>query len=222
MTLIEVMVSLAVLSMLMVSVWSSSNGALRAMEVGEEVQDRDAIVRNGLLRMETELSMTYLSFNRRLDETRHYTLFEGRDQFQSDSLTFSAFAHLRVRKDADESDQSVIQYFLEADPEDKSRTHLYRRESRRLTGDLPEELERYFPAYVLVEDVVSFDVKYWDPTALEWRDEWRTTQLDLQPDRLPPRLEIKLGVQDGDDVVYFTTQVVLMMQEKIDLGRGQQ
>lgn len=222
MTLMEVMISLAVLAMLMVSVWSSFNGTLRAMEVGEEIQNRYSIVRNGVLRMESELSMAYLSFNRPLDETKHYTLFEGRDSFNSDSLTFSSFAHLRVRKDANESDQSVIQYFLEADPTDKSRIHLYRRESRRLTGDRPEDLERFFPAYVMVEDVVSFDVKYWDAQLLDWRDEWRTMSLDYQPDRLPPRVKIKLGVRDGEDIVYVTTQVVLMMQEKIDLSKGQQ
>jgi general secretion pathway protein J len=222
MTLIEIMISLAVLSMLMISVWSSFNGTLRAMEVSEEIQNRYSIVRNGLLRMESELSMTYLSFNRPLDDLKHYTLLDGRDHFESDSVTFSAFAHMRVRKDANESDQSVIQYMLLPDPKDGKRTHLYRRESRRLTGDRPEDLERYFPAYVLVEDVVSFDVKYWNVQDLDWQDEWRTNSLDYQPDRLPPRIKIRLGVQDGEDIVYFSTQVVLMMQEKIDLAKGQQ
>ncbi|MCX4242954.1 type II secretion system protein GspJ [Paraliomyxa miuraensis] len=224
-TLIEVMVSLAVLAMLMISVWSSFKGTLRAMEVSEQIQDRYAIVRNGMLRMETELSMAYLSLNQieaAINFSKYYTLFEGRDEFDSDSVTFSAFAHLRMRKDANESDQSVIQYFLGSDPEDKSRTHLYRRESRRLTGDRPEDMERFFPAYVLVEDVVSFDVQYWDPTKIEWVDEWRTTANDYQPNRLPTRVKIKLGVQDGDDVVYFGTQVPLMMQEPIDLSKGQQ
>lgn len=221
MTLIEVMISLAVMAMMMASVWSSFKGTTKAMEVAEEIQDRYSIVRNGLLRMETELSMSYLSFNFQPGDPLHYTLFEGRDSFESDSITFSAFAHLRVRKDANESDQSVIQYFLEQDPEDSDRVHLYRRESKRLTGDIPEDLENYFPAYVLVEDVVSFDVKYWDSKQFEWRDEWRTTALDQQPDRLPERVKISLGVQDGDDVVMFTSQVPLMMQERIDLGRGQ-
>lgn len=222
MTLIEVMISLAVLAMLMVSVWSSFNGTLRAMEVGEEIQNRYSIVRNGMLRMESEISMAYLSFNRPLDDVKHYTLFEGRDSFDSDSLTFSAFAHLRVRKDSNESDQSVIQYFLQADPEDNDRVHLYRRESRRLTGDRPEDLERFFPAYVLVEDVVSFDVEYWDAQKLDWQDEWRTMSLDYQPDRLPPRVKITLRVRDGEDIIPLTTQVVLPMQEKIDLSKGQQ
>jgi general secretion pathway protein J len=222
MTLIEVMISMAVLGMLMVSVWSSFNGTMRAMEVSEEIQDRYSIVRNGMLRMESELSMTYLSFNRPLDDPKHYTLLDGRDQFDADSITFSSFAHLRVRKDADESDQSAIQYVLLPDPEDNDRTHLYRRESRRLTGDPPEDFERYFPAYVMVEDVVSFDLKYWNVQDLDWQDEWRTNSLDFQPDRLPPRIKIKVGIRDGDDIVYFSTQVVLMMQEKIDLAKGQQ
>lgn len=221
-TLIEVMISMAVLGMLMVSVWSSFNGTLKAMEVSEEIQNRYSIVRNGLVRIEAELTMAYLSFNRPIDEQLNYTLFEGRDQFESDSLTFSAFAHLRVRKDANESDQALIQYFLESDPDDKDRVHLYRRESRRLTGDLPENLEQFFPAYILVEDVVTFNLEYWDNKALEWRDEWRTTAIDQQPDRLPERVKIKLGIKDGDDVVYFNTQVPLMMLEKIDLSKGQQ
>lgn len=220
-TLIEVMISLAVLSMMVVSVWSSFKGTVRAMEVSEDIQNRYSIVRNGLLRIETELSMAYLSFNRPLDEVRHFTLLDGRDSFESDSITFSAFAHLRVRKDANEGDQSVIQYFLEQDAEDKSRTHLFRRESRRLTGDIPEDMERYFPAYVLIEDVVSFDVKYWNVQDLDWQDEWRTNKIDYQPDRLPERIKIEIGIQDGDDVVYFTSQIVLMMQEKIDLSKGQ-
>ncbi len=218
-TLIEVMISLAVLSMLMVSVWSSFKGTIRAMDTFEVIQERYAIVRNGMLRLEAELSMTYLSFNRPLGDPAHYTLFEGRDSFESDSLTFSAFAHLRVRKDANESDQAVIQYFIEKDPEDGDRTHLYRRESRRLTGDQPEDLERFFPAYVVIEDVVAFDVKYWNNKEFEWEDEWRTTAIDMQPDRLPERVKIRIGIQDDDEVVYFTSQVPLLMQEKIDLGK---
>ena len=220
MTLIEVMISLAVLGMMLVSVWSGFRGTLRGMEMSEEIQTRYSIVRGGISRMESELMMAYLSFNRPSYETKHYTMFEGRDGFDADSLTFSSFAHLRIRKDSNESDQTVIQYFVEQDPEDRSRTHLYRREARRLTGDLPEDLERFWPAYVLIEDVVSFDVKYWENREMEWEDEWRTTAIDMQPDRLPQRVKVTLGVLDTDgETVYFTFQAVLMMQEKIDLSR---
>lgn len=219
-TLIEVMISFAVLGMMVMSVWSSFKGTMKGMETNEEIQDRYAIVRNGLARVTSELTMAYLSHNRPLDDVKHYTLFEGRDSFESDSVTFSAFAHQRIRKHANESDQSVIQYFIMQDPDDSSRSHLYRRESRRLTGDKPEDMEQFFPAYVLIEDVVSFDVKYWDNRNFEWLDEWRTMQLDMQADRLPERVLVKIGVRDGGEIVHITAQAVLPMQERIDLGKN--
>lgn len=219
MTIIEVMISLAVMGMMLVTIWSGFKGTLKGMEVTEEIQFRYSTVRGGLSRMVTEMSMSYLSFNRPLDDEKHYTLFEGRDGFDADSVTFSAFAHQRIRKDSDESDQSIIQYFVEDDPNDKSRRHLYRRESRRLTGDRPEDLEDFAPAYILIEDVVKFDVKYWDPREMEWREEWATMRVDMQPDRLPERVLIALTIQDGEDEVEFHNQVVLLMQEKIDLSK---
>lgn len=218
-TLIEVMISMAVMSMIVVSVWSSFRGTLDGMALTEEVQLRYSIVRNGLVRMQSELEMSYLSFGRPLDDVRHYTLFDVADSGKRDDLTFSTFAHLRVRKDANESDQAVIQYFIEKDPEDSSRTHLYRRETRRLTGDRADQFDEYFPAYVLIEDVDEFNVECWDERQREWLDEWRTTKNDMQPDRLPTRVRIKIKVRDGDELVQFTAQAVLPMQEKIDLGK---
>ncbi len=218
-TLIEVMISMAVMSMIVVSVWSSFRGTLDGMKLTEDVQLRYSIVRNGLVRMQSELEMSYLSFNRPLDDIRHYTLFDVADSGKRDDLTFSSFAHLRVRKDANESDQTVLQYFLEKDPEDSTRTHLYRRETRRLTGDRADQFDEYFPAYVLIEDVEEFNVECWDERQREWLDEWRTTKNDMQPDRLPTRVRIGIKVRDGDELVQFTAQAVLPMQEKIDLGK---
>lgn len=220
MTLIEVMVSLAILGMMVLSIWQSFKGTTKGIESTEEVQKHYSIIRNGLARMTSELSMAYLSFNRPLDDPKHYTYFEGIDGFEEDELTFSAFAHQRIRKDSNESDQSVIRYELQPDPDDRSRTHLYRRESRRLDGELPEDLENFYPAYVVIEDVVAFDVKYWDNREEDWIDEWRTTRVDSQPDRLPQRVWIKLEVKTpGGDIEEFHTQVPLMMQERIDLSK---
>lgn len=220
-TLIEILVSVAVMVMMTVSIYAGFNTTAQNMRIAEQTQQKYAVLRNCLSRIGAEVSMAYLSFNRPADEDRHYTLFDGFDQFSSDSLTFSAFAHVRMRKDADESDQSVVQYFLFKDPKDSTRTHLYRRESRRLTGDRVEKLQDYFPAYIFCEDVRSFDVKYWDVKRVEWRDEWRTTKLDMQPDRLPERVKITLGVWDpelGKEVKY-TTQTLILMLEKLDFSK---
>jgi general secretion pathway protein J len=220
MSLIEVMVAVAIITMMVVAVWASFRGTLRGMRTTEQIQVRYGMIRNAMGTMTRELSMAYLSFNRPATETVHFTFFEGRDGFDSDSLTFSSFAHLRIRKDANESDQSVIQYFLAKDPKDSSRTHLYRRETKRLTSVLPERLENYYPAYVLCEDVKELDFKYWDNRKFEWVEEWRTTQKDLHPDRLPERVKLTLKIKDDTGkLVSYTTQIQLFMQEKIDLSK---
>ncbi len=220
MTLIEVIVAMAIVTVMMLSVWRSFSATVTATEMTVDIQQRYATVRNAMDRMSIELSSAYLSFNRQPQETKHFTLFEGRTGNAGDSVTFSSFSHLRIRRDANESDQSVIQYFLAEDPEDSSRQHLYRRETKRLTGDLPEYLRRYAPAYVMCEDVHSLEFTYWDPLRREWLEEWRTTAVDQQPDRLPPRVKIKLGIMNDDrEIEYFVTQTVLPMQEKIDLGK---
>jgi general secretion pathway protein J len=220
MTLIEVIVAMAIVTVMMLGVWRSFSATVTAAEMTEDIQERYASIRNAMDRMSSELAGAYLSFNRPPEETRHFTLFEGRSGADGDSVTFSAFSHLRIRRDANESDQSVIQYFLAADPEDSQRQHLYRRETKRLTGDLPEDLRRYAPAYVMCEDVYSLEFRYWDPVREEWLEEWRTTAVDQQPDRLPPRVRIKMGIEDDEgEIHYFITQTTLPMQEKIDLGK---
>jgi general secretion pathway protein J len=220
MTMIEALVALAIVAMMLVSVWTSFGSTVTSMEETEKIQDRYNMLRNAMDRMAAEISMAYLSFNRPRGETRQYTFFEGRQEGEGDSLTFSSFAHLRVRKDSNEADQTILQYVIEDDPEDSKRKHLYRRETKRLTGDLPEHVYRFAPAYVLCEDVESLEFRYWDPTRLEWLEEWRTTSLDQQPDRLPTRVEIRLGFYDEtDELVYLVTQVPLAMLEKIDLEK---
>lgn len=219
-TLLEILVAVAVMTMMTASVYASFRTTAQSMRHAEKLQQRYSVLRNCLSRMGAELSMSYLSFNRPSDEAKHYTLFEGRDSFNNDSVTFTSFSHVRMRKDANESDQTLVQYVIAKDPKDASRSHLYRRASRRLTGDRPEDMYLYHPAYVFCEDVKSFDVKYWDAQRIEWRDEWRTMKQDMQPDRLPERVKISLGVYDAElgKEVKYTTQTLLFMQEKLDFA----
>lgn len=221
MALIEVMVALGILTMMVASVWSGFEGSVRASEISQKVQTRYQSIRGALNRMAVEIPHAYLSYGQALDEQRHFTIFDGRMESDSSILTFSSFAHLRLRKDSKEGDQSLIQYFVERDPEDSDKKNLYRRETKRLTGDLPEDLERFAPAYVLCENVESVRFEYWDETKEEWRKEWNTTRNDEQADRLPERVRIELTVRDPeeDEELKFYTQTVLFMNEKLDAKR---
>ena len=74
MTMIEILISFAILAMMLTSVWSSFRGALNGLETVEDVQDRYRILRNGMSRITRELSMAYLSKNRPVDLNQHFTL----------------------------------------------------------------------------------------------------------------------------------------------------
>ncbi len=69
-----------------------------------------------------------------------------------------------------------------------------RRETRRLGyepfEDLPGE------TYVLLEDIQGISYEFYDNVKDEWVEEWDTTSLDGQPNRLPPRVRIYLSVLD--------------------------
>lgn len=220
MALIEVLVALGILTMMVASVWSGFDGTVRAREISEKVQTRYQSIRSALNRMAVEIPHAYLSYSQASDEQRHLTIFDGRVESNSSILTFSSFAHLRIRKHSKEGDQSLIQYFVDVDPTDSSRRNLYRRESKRLTGDLPEEMERFEPAYILCEDVDGVQFEYWDEVQEEWRREWNTMRNDEQADRLPERVRIKLTVRDEEgEPMEFSTQTILFMSEKLDAKR---
>ena len=215
--MVEVLVALAIISMMTMSTFVAFNNTRKASTEFEAVQVRYHGIRLAMNRMATEISLAYLSQNRPAGEEKHYTLFEGREDFGSDNLTFSSFAHLRVRQGAKESDQTVIQFFVEED--DEGVINLYRRESRRLEGDLPEQMVQFVPAYILLEDVQSLKFDYWDPSRREWREDWSTVRNDAQPDRLPSRVKITLEVDNDGESEFFTTQTVILMEEKIDLSK---
>lgn len=220
MALIEVMVALGILTMMVASVWSGFEGTVRASEISQKVQTRYQSIRSALNRMTVEIPHAYLSYGQSMDEQRHFTIFDGQIISGSSILTFSSFAHLRLRKDSNEGDQSLIQYFVAQDPTDSNKKNLYRRESKRLTGDLPEDLERFAPAYILCEDVDAVHFQYWDEVQEEWRKDWTTIRNDAQPDRLPERVRIELVIRDEEDELQsFFTQTVLFMNEKLDAKR---
>jgi hypothetical protein len=73
----------------------------------------------------------------------------------------------------------------------------------------------------VIEDVVNFDVKYWDNRQFDWIDEWRTMATDMQPDRIPERVKITVDVVDQHgETVSFTAQAAPMLQERIDLAKA--
>jgi general secretion pathway protein J len=140
----------------------------------------------------------------------------GKNSLPYDSLDFAAFTHRRTTRDAHESDQAEIGYYVAPDPDNDEKNDLVRREQT------PIDLEptKGGVREVVAEDVVEFDVRYFDPLTGQWGDVWDTTQINGQPNRMPLEVSIKIvlkGVGNGDPYTY-ETKVFLPMQQPLSFG----
>ncbi|MCB9599399.1 MAG: prepilin-type N-terminal cleavage/methylation domain-containing protein [Sandaracinus sp.] len=206
MTLVEAMVSIAILSVVSVMVWGGFSQTSKNKERVEADLDRNHIVSSALSRMQRELSMAYVSaqVNPSPALVKVNTCFVGTDRSGGDRIDFTSFSHRRLFRDAHESDQNEISYFVTRHPTDQRRKVLARREQRRIDDDP----RRGGEVQILVDDVTDLELEYLDPLTTEWVRTWDTTQLTGQPSRLPAQVRIRLTVphprRRGSTVTYGT------------------
>lgn len=216
-TLLEVMISLAIMVGLFIIIYGTFNATRRTYAKVTKIQDRWHVVRNGMSLMTQDLSMAYVSLNENMSEVNRRTYFRYTKGDYGDELRFSTFAHRRLYKDANESDQCIIQYFLAPDPDDRAVTSLFRRETRRLANEEPEKIPG--EAYVLINDVLDIRYEFFDKTQDNWQDDWDTTTVDGQPNRLPNRIRVYLTIRSeiGNEVI-LVTQVAPALTDGIVLN----
>lgn len=218
MTLLEILVSLAVLAMISLLIYGAFDSMSRGRK-GEAMRvERARQGRQALERMSREIAAAFVSahnpFNQALLTRR--TIFSGQNGSRFDRLDFASFAHVRVSAESKESDQAEIGYFVAPDPDVPDKMDLVRREQSPI--DL--EPDRGGDVYVIAEDVESFDIRYFDPLASAWVETWDTQQLTQQLNRLP--LEVKLtlvlkGVRNNPPY-RFVTKVMLGVQQPLSFG----
>ncbi len=212
-TLLELMVALAIFLIATALVWGSLAQTLKARAILETIELRYQGVRLALGRISRELSMAYLSKNDTPGAVEPRTYLIAERHASSAEISFSYMGHQRLYRDADESDTAVVTYFVESDREDRGKQNLYRRETRRIA---PRDERDLGAAYVACEDVVKFELEFWDATKEEWQDEWDTKNADGQPDHLPSKVRIRLVVRDekGRDTP-FVTETQIFLQEPL-------
>ncbi len=82
-----------------------------------------------------------------------------------------------------------------------------------LPADEPAEYD------VLIHDLVSAKIEFWNWKNLDWQDTWDTTQSDGQKGWLPSRVRITVTIKDAQDQDYkLTTQARILMQEPLSFG----
>lgn len=218
MTLLEILVSLGVMAMISLLIYGAFDSMSRGRR-GEALRaDRARQGRDAVQRIARELQSAYLSLHTPTNQAlvTRLTAFYGQNSTQYDRLDFSSFAHRRVVKDARESDQAEIGYFVVKDPEVDGKMDLVRREQAPIDFDY----KRGGVVNVLAEDVERFDLRYLDPLTGQWVDTWDSTQLMGQLNRLPleVRIELELKPVRNTPPFRYVTKVMLPIQQPLKFG----
>lgn len=192
-TLVEALVAIAVFGIVATIVFGGFSQTMRNRQFVEAQSDRSHVIRVAMERMVREISSAFVSVhvnpNPQLITMR--TGFHGRREGRGARLDFTSFSHRRLYRDAHESDQNELGYFLAEvrNEEGDRRTALVRREQNRIDDDF----EHGGQAAVLVEEVLEFELSFLDPLSLEWRDTWDASSGQEQ-NRLPAQVRIRLTV----------------------------
>lgn len=232
-SLIEIMVSVVLMGMMGTILMTSLNSSIRAKDTVEEISARYQVVRQAMARMAREISMSYLSRHINLQEPAFMTQFKG----NSESLYFSAFGNVVRQKDAHQTDQQVLGFYLANDK--SGQKSLMRRQQPNLNLDV----EKGGRAYVLCPNVKSLAFSYYDDRYEKWDESWhadpagyaeQAASLDKdqkkqqaevmakegtpKPWRLPRYVKISMTVEMslGTEMTWIT-EAEIPIQEPLDL-----
>ena len=210
MTLIEVMVAMAMFAIVGSLVYGGFAQTSRAKRRLETQLDRYHELRMTMERMVRELSMAYVSTHYNISPSLQgmRTTFIGKDSGFGDRIDFTSVSHTRIYRDAKESDQNELSYYLTDAPDGEGKVLARRMQSR--PDDKPTEGGR---VEVMLTDVLEFDLEYLDPVNWEWVKDWDAVQGVSQTNRLPAQVKIKLTVPSlspgSEKREVFVTRAVL-------------
>ena len=207
-SLVELMIAVAVTAFIGAVIAGTYQQVDRASTLVRDQSARASAVRLSLARMTRELSMAYLSDHYDLARFRDRpTLFKGDD----DKILFTTMAHVRRYQDTAQSDQMVVEYLVERDPETGEEA-LFRREK----VVIDDETDRGGRTDLVADHVTKLSLRYWDRARKEWVREWSTRSAEHM-NELPPRVKIELEVkgQDGKTST-FTTQARVAIPLPLD------
>lgn len=208
-SLLEVMIAVAITGIIGALTLGAFRQVDRASEIARSQGERYAAARLALSRLSREVSMAFLSEH--YDHKRYRerpTLFKGRE----DSLLLTTMAHERLARDAKESDQSVVEYSVDADPEHAGEEGLFRREKARID----DEPDREGRKDLVADHVAAFRLSYWDAKRKDWVREWSTRSVEHQ-DELPGRVRFELEMKLADGrIEKFSTETRIAITRPLD------
>ena len=204
-TLMEVLIAVSIVSIIGTLVYGSFARTFEARDLVNRVQERYHSVRLALERMSLEINMAFVydcrERNSLMGDPKLRSMFTVEQEGKVDRMQFTSFSHLRLHRDSHESDQNLLTYYGEDDPQEPSRTNLMRREKLRFDGEPDEGGE----AQVMCENIEGLDLEAWDDVKGEWVEEWDCQQIE-RLNTMPKMIKITLTVKDeaGKELPFTT------------------
>ncbi len=216
MTLLEIMIAVAIMVVMMTIAWRTIAHTSDARREFEQYEERNHELRVAMGRVVADFEAAYLSRNEDVNASHPRTMMIAKPTGKIPNIRFSTLGHRVLWADANESEQTVIQYLAHDNPEHPGQVDWVRREQRRMSNEPPEEEPADYD--VLVHDIVSVKIEFWNWRDLAWVDTWDTTQSDGQRGMLPARVRITLTVRGFDKDIVLTTQARILMQETLNFS----
>ncbi|AKF80806.1 general secretion pathway protein J [Myxococcus fulvus 124B02] len=212
-TLMEVMVAVAITALMGTVVAMAFQTGLTAKETVEADADRYRQLRVAMNRMSREIGSAYVSdrfdLKRFRDQQDRPSNFVG----ESDRLLFTTFAHQRLYTDVKESDQAVVEYFVDASDDKTARGRQDLK--RRVNPNVDDRMDRGGTTDVLLEGVKKLEFEYWNSERKEWDDEWDTRRPE-QKSILPTRVRVTVtAVDETGKEARYSTQTRIMLNTEL-------
>lgn len=209
-SIIEIVIAAALIAMLGLALLTLLRTGFRSKNLLISVSGRYHDGRLAMERMANEISMAYLSSHVNPVNPVVITKFDG----QESSIAFDAFGNIPFLKDAKESDQRELSFFI-ADDEKTRKPALMRKVHNNLTDDLGKDGR----VEVLCPDVKSLTFKYWDDDIKTWQPVW-TTDGAVPRQLLPSRVQIELVILMNDEKERkFVTEVEIWLKKRFTISK---
>lgn len=188
--MIEVLVSMSITAILVVSVYFSFSTILTGRSKIKEITARERKIYFTLEMIRNDLKNAFLTMNKGIPEETHKTVFVSREDDPVTHLTFTSINHVKMQAGVKQSDQTEIEYYGE---NVEGENVLFRRESLWI-DEYPEKGGNVYPVFKGFEQLTF---EFWNSVTNEWVADWDTESAD-NANALPPKVKITLLVNEGD------------------------
>ena len=173
-TLLEVLLAMTVLAVVVAMLTLSLSGSMRVFDGAEQDEEIYSMAQTALQRISEDLASAFASKD---------SLFVGEsvmeDGHRADTVQFCSLAHVVFNPEKQKPGLGLISYRLEEEPGGGGTFRLVRSDQLLLPVEEKEEDSELSPAFILADDLRSFQLTYFDRTGQEF-DNW-PQEVEQQP-----------------------------------------